>query len=214
MSNAAFEDLELDISDMMTNPTGFAKRVQEKATELREALKEDTSTAALMRKHEDTKAPADSVIIQNLNTIYNYADELPIEQMPAIIDAARQLVKDLETQYGDRLIREAAKSTGALANKKLAHALYITLRDRFNDYVDFMNGFMKCDLEKLPPLPGNYGRQSTGLKHYVFEYEGEQYRNPRALCRKIGIEPISMYDKMLTYLEEHPELEIEIKEVM
>lgn len=215
MSDAAFEDLELDFSDMMTNPTAFAKRVNHKAEELREGLKEDQSTAALMRRFKEIEKPADTSIHVLLNAVYNMADEeLPLEQMPAIMTAVKKLMGDLETLFDDLAIRHLASESKSITNKKVLHAQYVTLRERFNDYADFMNGFMKQSIEKLPSLPGNYGRPSSGLKHYVFEYNGEQYRNPRALCRKIGIEPISMYDKMLEYLDEHPEHDVLIKEVM
>lgn len=213
-SVAAFEDLELDTSDMMTNPTAFSKRVYDKAEELKNNLKEDTSINALVRQFEDTKEPVDKSQLDLMNALYTGADKFPIEQMPSLIEDLKQLVKDLETAFQDRVIREAATRSKPMQDKRLSHALYITMRERFNGYVEFMNAFFKTKLEPLPPLPGNYGRQKTGLKHYVFEYNGEQYRNPRALCRKIGIEPISFYDRMLEYLNAHPELDVEVKEVM
>ena len=36
MANAIFDDLEIDYSDMLTNPQGFAERVYEAADKLRQ----------------------------------------------------------------------------------------------------------------------------------------------------------------------------------
>lgn len=216
MKTAAFEDLMLDCTDMMTNPPAFAARVLAKAEELKEICKTDTSTQALIREFEESNVEPDKTFTVLFNAIYTYSDEYPIEQMPRIIEAAKQLVKDLETAFRDRTIREAAHRTNPMKDKKLAHALYSTLRERYNDYVDFMNKFFNHDLHKLPPLPGNYGPQTTGLKHYVFIFpDGSEFRNVAAVSRKLGLHPhLVMYQDMIEYLEEHPELEIVTKEVM
>jgi hypothetical protein len=225
MANSAFKDSEIDYTDMMTDPHAFADRVWAKAEELKEICKADISIASLTRQMEEAKTstPADDSIHVLLNGVYKYADDLPLEQMPAIIAAARQLVSDLETQFKDRIIYEAAKQADPSKDKKLAHAYYMDLRKAFNSYVEFVNGFgpemiptlkTQGELKTIPALPGNFGGSTTALKHYVFIYNGEELRNPAALSVELGIERIVMYDDMLAYLEAHPEHEVVVKVVM
>ena len=220
-TQTAFKDSMLDYSDMMTDPHQFAKRVFDKADEYKEICKADISIAALTRQMEDSLQEADPSIHVLFNAVYNYSDEFPLEQMPAVITAARQLVKDLETAFSDRVIREAAAQADPSKDKKLAHAMYMDLRKTYNDYAKFMNNMalMFPDLEnnplkEIPALPGNYGSSTTALKHYVFVHNNEEFRNPVALCRELGIDRIVMYDDMLEYIEAHPDLEVIVKVVM
>jgi hypothetical protein len=55
-------------------------------------------------------------------------------------------------------------------------------------------------LKPLPNLPGNYGSGTSSLINYVFEVDGEQYRNHHVVCRKLGIELKSLMD-LLEYIE-------------
>ena len=72
MGNAIFDDLEIDHSDMLSNPEGFASRVYEAADRLKAICKSDTSTNAFMEKYktEGEKIP------QSLQDIIdNYYDD-------------------------------------------------------------------------------------------------------------------------------------------
>ena len=52
----------------------------------------------------------------------------------------------------------------------------------------------------------------SALINYVFvEFEGEQYRNHYAVCRKLGMETIPLMD-FLAYLENN-ETDVVVKEV-
>ena len=52
MGNAIFDDLEIDHSDMLSNPEGFAQRVYDAADKLKAICKSDTSTNAFMERYK------------------------------------------------------------------------------------------------------------------------------------------------------------------
>lgn len=214
MGNAIFEDLEIDHHDMLSNPEGFAQRVYEKADELRAICKSDTSTSAFMERYkaEGVKIP------QNIQALYeNLYDEVDMEDLNIMVDAikqARKLVSDLETAFKDRCIRKAAEEGTAIGNKRVAHAQYTRLKDDFNLYAKALSVIMagrNIELKQLPNLPGNYGSGTSSLIHYVFELDGEQYRNHHVVCRKLGIETRSLMD-LLEYIEKN-DTGIVVKEV-
>lgn len=220
MSNGPFKDLEIDFSDMMTKPEDFSARVFEEADKLRAVCKADTSVAALTRKFQETKVPADTLFHVLYNEgVYKYADEMPIEMMPSLIALAKKHVADLEEAFKDRVIREASESSDSIQDKKLASLLYSDLRQAYNSFVKFMNGFKKTNLKELPVLPGNYGSQSGALFYYTYEFKGETFRNPRILVREVCTafnltypdkEPTNYMD-VVEWLELHPELQSEVQ---
>ena len=214
MANAIFDDLEIDYSDMLTNPQGFAERVYEAADNLRAICKADTSTNSFIERYKSEGVPAPKSLTDILNTYY---DEVDVEDLNIMVDAikqAKKLVTDLETAFRDRCVRQAAKEGTAIGNKRVAHAQYTRLRDDFNLYVKAFSVFTLnkgTDLKPLPALPGNYGAGTTTLVHHVFELDGEQYRNHHAVCRKLGIELRSLMD-LLEYIENN-DTGIVVKEV-
>ena len=205
MGNAIFEDLEIDFRDMMSNPEGFAQRVYEAADELRAICKADTSTNAFMERYKDTGQPVPQNILDDFNKVYENIDTIELDFMVDAIKQAKKLVSDLEVAFRDRCIRQAAREGTAIGDKRVAHAQYSRLKDDFNLYVKAISLFAfgkDLDLKPLPNLPGNYGSGTTNLIQYVFEFEGEQYRNHHVVCRKLGIETMSLMD-LLEYLEEN-----------
>ena len=203
MANAIFEDLEIDFHDMLSNPEGFAERVYAKAEELKAICKADTSVKAFEERYKENAKPLPKIVADGFNDIYEDIDSIDLEYMVEAIKAARQLVSDLETAFKDRCIRQAAKDGTAVGDKRLAHAQYTRLKDVFNLYVKSIGMFAALktfDLKPLPNLPGNYGGGTTSFIHYVFELDGEQYRNHHIVCRKLGIDIRSLVD-LLEYIE-------------
>jgi hypothetical protein len=214
LANAIFEDLEIDFSDMLSNPEGFAQRVYDKAEELRAICKADTSTAAFMERYKDQGETVPEEILQEFNSLYENIDAVDLSYMVDAIKQAKKLVSDLETAFRDRCMRQAAKEGIAIGNKRVAHAQYTRLKDDFNLYVKSIGMFAfgkTADLKTLPALPGNYGVGSSAFVNYIFEVDGEQYRNHHVICRKLGIEVKSLFD-LLEYLETH-ETDVIVKEV-
>jgi hypothetical protein len=205
VGNAIFFDLEIDHSDMMSNPEGFAQRVYDKAEELKAICKADTSVNAFMDRYKSQAKPLPVGNSQAFDGIYEDIDSIDLEYMVSAIAAAKKLVSDLETMFRDRCIRQAAHDGTAIGDKRVAHAQYTRLKDDFNLYVKAIGLFTfgkDADLKPLPNLPGNYGGGTTSLVHHVFEYDGEQYRNHHAVCRKLGIDTRSLMD-LLEYLEKN-----------
>lgn len=214
-NNAIFEDLEIDFSDMLSNPEGFAERVYSRAEELKAICKADTSTNAYMEKYKDNSLPAPDSILSSFNQIYEDIDAADLDYMVDAIKQAKKLVSDLETAFRDRCMRQAAKDGLATGDKRVAHAQYTRLKDDFNLYVKSIGMFTfgkEANLRTLPSLPGNYGSGTSNLINYIFELDGEQYRNHHVVCRKLGIEVKSLFD-LLEYLEEN-ETGVIVKEVM
>jgi hypothetical protein len=205
MANAIFEDLEIDFSDMLSNPEGFAERVYAAADKLKEICKADISVDAFTKRYKDNAKPIPPMLQEIFNEIYEDVDNIELDYMVEAIVAAKKLVADLETAFRDRCIRQAAKDGTAIGDKRLAHAQYTRLKDDFNLYVKSIGMFSfgkELDLRQLPNLPGNYGSGTSSFIHYVFEMNGEQYRNHHLVCRKLGIDTRPLSD-LLEYLEQN-----------
>jgi len=180
MANAIFEDLEIDFHDMLSNPAGFAERVYNKADELRAICKADTSTASFIERYKDIGEVVPQDITDEFNELYENIDKIDLKYMVDAIKQARKLVSDLETAFRDRCVYQAAQEGTAIGNKRVAHAQYTRLKDDFNLYVKSIGMFAfgkAADLKPLPNLPGNYGSGTSSFVNYVFEIDGEQYRN-------------------------------------
>lgn len=214
MGNAIFDDLEIDHSDMLSNPEGFAQRVYEAADKLRAICKADTSSNAFMERFKAQAEEMPENVSDIINNFYDAVDDIELKYMVDAIDKAKKLVRDLETAFRDRCIREAAKEGTDIGDKRVAHAQYTRLKDDFNLFVKAIGLFTagkEANLKPLPNLPGNYGSSSSTLVNYVFELDGEQFRNHRAVCRKLGIELRSLMD-LLEYIENN-ETDVIVKEV-
>jgi hypothetical protein len=215
MGNAIFDDLEIDWSDMMTDPQAFSIRVHEAADKLKDICKADMSVASFTEQHKKNAKELPDIIKQGFDEIYEDVDSIDLDYMVNAIAAAKKLVADLEVAFKDRCIREAARDGMAISDKRVAHAQYTRLKDDYNLYVKAIGIFTHgkdLDLKTLPNLPGNYGSGTTSFIHYVFEMGGEQYRNHYAVCRKLGIDTMPLTD-FLEYLEQH-ETGVVVKETM
>ena len=93
---AILDDLEIDSSDMLSNPRAFADRVVAKSQELRKILKESISVASytenVREASEKEKVPAH--IQKMIDDLYIAVDALPVEQIQPVIVAVRRLAGD------------------------------------------------------------------------------------------------------------------------
>jgi hypothetical protein len=89
----------------------------------------------------------------------------------------------------------------------------VALREVYNNYVKAAPLFHPgIDLEKMPPLPGNYGNGLSPLKSYVYILDGDEYRNHRAVCSLLGIPRGTVMD-FHEWIEANPG-QVAIKEVV
>ena len=184
MANAAFLDVELDLTYMQSDPEKFMEMVYEKADELKAICRADHSISALTSTIVNEQVPASREILDFMDNIYKMADDCPIEMMPAIIHAAEKMLSDLRTQFKDRVIEETANRTDTVGNKRVAQAQYKALREAIDTYVRFMNTLQAYDFKGLPALPGNFGDGPTSLKYYTFiaPNKEDRYRNHKPVA--------------------------------
>jgi hypothetical protein len=215
MGNAIFTDLEIDYSDMLSDPQEFMSRVYEAADSLKEVLRSDTSLKAMEAKFKENIQPAPVEVTKVLNDLYQQADEMPLEFLLDTIQQARKFVNDLETMFTDRCIYEAANQNNTVADKRTAHEQYMRLKDSTNQYIaalKVLKAHENYNFKPLPNMPGNYGGGSNNLIRYVFEYQGEQYRNHRVICRALEI-PMGNLMDCLEYIQSHPDCGVTVKKV-
>lgn len=212
MAHIIFDDLEIDYSSMMSNPSSFIKAVHEKAEELRSVLKQDDSISSYIKSLDVEEAPNE--FQQSLDMIYQMADTIPISQLDDIISRVKRLAYDLETMKRDRAIYELAHRKDVL-DKKTAHEQYVSLREAFNNYANAMETLnIVSDIERIPSMPGNYGAP-VGLVNYVFEFDnGDAFRNYRAVAKRLSLEPVGSLMDVVEYIADNPDCGCVVKKVV
>ena len=213
--NAIFDDLEIDYHDMLSDPEAFMARVYDKADELKEILRSDTSLKAMEQKFKDNKQAAPTDWANDLAALYKGADDMPLDSLLDAIAQARKLVQDLETMFTDRCIYEAANQNNTIADKRTAHEQYTALKDATNSYIGalkVLKAFDNHNFKLLPNMPGNYGSQTSNLIRYVFTYQGESYRNHRYICRALSI-PVGNLMDLLDYIQANPDCGVTVTKV-
>jgi uncharacterized protein (DUF2384 family) len=225
VSNAIFVDLDIEYKDViMSDPPEFHRRVWEVAEQLKEICRSDTSVSSLEKKYRtlSKKDDVNKEITSLLEDYYKQVDDVPLNEMPAYIDAARTLVKDLETAFKDRCVYESTRESSAVSDKRIAHAQYTRLRDVYNNWVKAIVLFndeedratWEFEPSPLPPLPGNYGSGLSPLKSYVYTIGTDEYRNHRAVCKLLSI-PVMNTTDFHDWLEANADIHsVIIKEVV
>ncbi len=223
INGAIFEDLEIDKSQMLSDPAKFAATLLEKADELAKICKSDTSVQKRAQQIKDSAKDATTPpeYIKALNAIYTGAcDDLSLPEVLQLIDSVKDLVKDLENEVWDRTRREATMENSTVANKRLAHYRYVTLRKAYESFRNFNKVFNpEIKLPILPALPGNYGGGLNTMTHYLFTINGDveagEFSNWRVIARKAGLE--GRFNTLMDFLEwagsEENEI-IEVREVI
>lgn len=211
-----FEDLEIDTSDLLTEPAEFAKRVIAKANELESVLKSDTSVSSFKRQIESRsrsiKCPEN--IQQMFVDIYAAADESSLEELVKIIDQAKELVRDLDTAFHSRAAYDSVKEKSPLADKRVAHAQHVKLREAYDSFSKFAKMFFDYTPPIIKGQSGNFGSSLSPLKTYVFVIDGDEFMNHFPVIRRLGMnEELKTLMDLLEYLDNHPEAPVEVKEV-
>jgi len=220
MSDSNFwDDLEIDYSKAMTEPAAFAKAVHEKGEELKDILKSNNSVAnylANLPKEDYDYTEVDKMI----NAFWYWVDDnVPTQHLKEVASRLRKTAGQIDWMEKDRAQAEIVKEVGDL-DKPLANLQYIKLRKGFQRWIDAMNlleMFDACGIEPpeaLKPLPGNYG-SPVGLSvpyMFVFGNETAQYNNPRAVCKRLGIEPLNVAD-LIDWIDANPDCDIKYGKV-
>lgn len=227
MNKSIFEDLEIDHSDMLTNPQAFAKRVLAVAAELEATLNSSSSVSKFEDQiKEDAKTFDASEQMQKIvktlrNDIYEYCDSAPLEEVTIILENMRIAVREIETLFHSRAMYEATRSTSPLANKKVALYQHQRLRESWEVYRRFAQMMLTNEKGNPVMLPGikaksgNFGSGLSPLKTYVFTFDnGDSFVNHFAVMRKLGIhQDNSTLMDLLEYLEANPDAPVSVSEV-
>ena len=219
---AIFDDLEIDTSDMLSNPKDFARRCAEKATELRGILRNSVSVAThtedIKDKAKGTKVP--SHIQTMLNDLYSAIDDLddPADVIPCV-DAIRRMVGDVDYIFKDKVSREVTMMSASVMDKRVAHQLYISLKkvyEHFKVTISIIDKNLVARMPDIPTMSGNYGGNLEPLKTYLYVFDdepGEEYWNWYSVARKLGIyEDTKNYQDFVEYLDNNPNCGITVIE--
>ncbi len=202
MGNIIFDDLEIDYSNMMKDPESFSKAVEEAANELKRILRASNSIENYIRNLPKDQTDLSS-FQKELDEIWTFAEaNLSVGAYPKLSDMLRKMANDIDYLAKSKAANEMANSMGAV-DKQTAHFQYTRLREAYNKYAGAMSTLNIAELVSLPSMPGNYG-PTVGLVHYLFQFEGddEVYRNPYAVCKRLGIEGKTLMD-LIEYLSSH-----------
>jgi len=221
MNKSIFEDLEIDHSDMLSDPDAFSKRVQKVVAELVNTLESDSSVSKFEEQiKEDAKNFEHSketlnVIHDIRSTLYEHCDTAPLEEVALILENLRMAVREVETLFHSRSVYEATRSTSPLANKKVALYQHQRLRETWEVYRRFAQLMFDKVLPSIKAKSGNFGSGLSPLKQYMFTFDnGDSFMNHFAVMRKLGIyKDGSTLMDLLEYLESNPDAPVAVSEV-
>ena len=219
---AILEDLEIDSSDMLSDPKAFARRINNKANELRGILRNSVSVAThtedIKDKAKGTKVP--SHIQKMLDDLYSAIDDLddPADVIPCV-DAIRRMVGDTDYIFKDKVSREVTQMSASVMDKRVAHQLYIGLKKLYDHFVvtiSIIDKKMAASFPTIPTMSGNYGGNLEPLKTYLYVFDDspeESYWNWYSVARKLGIyEDTKNYQDFVEYLDNNPNCGITVIE--
>ena len=206
-------DLDIDTSDILTDPMSFGIRCADKAREMREEVKGgmnvSSRTADAKEGAKKTKAP--DFIIDGLNALYSGLEESSPEEVLATIEAVERFRDDLHDMLRDKIGREVAMSSLSTLDKKVIVEQYKALRDMYANFVStisILDKNLAKRLPTIPAMPGNFGSKSSTPVHlFVFDNEpGEEYWSPFSVIRKLELtETLHSMMDLLEYIEANPE---------
>jgi hypothetical protein len=227
-----FQDLQIDYSNMMSDPQDFHSQCVNAAEKLKDILKADISVEHILKTtlENESPTPEQTAKIKHFITLdYEEADEtMSVVEIMEYSAQLKKLAKDLEFLARDKVMLEMSKNDETNIDKSLAFDLYKELRERHNAWVDGMemlSGFDEnintamTDIEKLPSMPGNYGKGPQTLVHYIFRFgdEDDVYRIHHSVLRRLEKEGHVIDTHMnlmdaVDYLRANPELKVSITE--
>lgn len=206
---AILEDLEIDSSDMLSDPKAFAVRIVDKCYELKAILKGGISIGSHTENMKEIAAEKGTpqVITDKLSELYVLIDSLSTEEAYASIAAIIQFKSDVEYLVKDKIARDVTRESATVMEKKLAHQYYNGLRDLYGNFVStisILDKNLAAKLPQIPAMPGNFG-STNPVKTFLYildDQPGEEYWSPYAIIRKLG-----MSDKLKTMMDLHEFIE-------
>jgi len=217
---AILEDLEISAEDMLRNPKAFAERVTDKARELRKICEGGRMGATIEADTKERAAKLDcpEIVQKKLNELYSIIDELSTEEAFASIEAISKFREDVNYMVQDKLDHDIAKASPSIADRKVAHQQYISLRSLYGNFVSTISILDKDLAKRLPQMPalrGNYGGTQT-VKRYLYVFDDqpdEEFWSPHAVIRKLGLsDKLKTFMDLMEYLEANPNSGVSVHE--
>lgn len=222
MSNLApsiFEDLEIDTSDMQTDPAAFAARCISAANSLVDILRKDTSIGAYEREVRNrakdyTPSPVGNEVFEMFDSLLESCETLALEEVAMAIELSRKLTKDLENMLHSRAIAEATSSDSPLEHKKIAHSQHQKLRAAYEAWAKFALLFNNYKAPIMKAQSGNFGNNVTSTtRHIYFVYEDYEGINHYPVIRRLGIgDQITDRMSFIEYVNANPDCGVIMKE--
>jgi len=217
---AILEDLEIDASDMLKNPMAFARRIEDKARELREILRGGLTIGSHTENVKESSEKVPDEIQKKLDELYSMIDELPTEQAYSCIEAIARFKSDVEYLVKDKIERDVVRESASVMDKKLAHMYYVNLRKLYDNFVStiaILDKKLSTQLPKIPVVTGNFGSIDSMKRNlYIFDDQpGEEYWSPHSVIRKLGMQDTlkTMMD-LNEYIDNNPNCGISVHERM
>lgn len=179
-----FDDLGIDYSKMMSDPEDFDTQCLAAAERLREILRADNSVETFIKTAEDTYKGWGKfdTFLQDLYEISD--EEMPVGSLLVFANKLKKLAKEIEYMARDKATYEIANDV--TFDKSVAFDMYKDLRVKHGQWVDAMELLGLYQTNKMPAMPGNYGRNAA-LSRWVFIVEGEDipYRTHDGIIRRL-----------------------------
>lgn len=192
-TGAIMKDLEIDTEDVFTDPKSFAQRVLDAGKVLEQTLNTDTSVSAvgqaIKRRSVNTELGHDMKTY--IKEILEQAEEIPLEELSVLIDKMSKVQTELKAILQDRTVYEATRNNASLHDKRVAHILYVNLRNAYESYRKMIKAFNPDML--LPVMPaksGNYGG-NTPMRIRMFtlaEYPDDHFYSHRSVANLLGLQ--------------------------
>lgn len=226
MFSQVLEDLQVDASDMMTEPKKFIQRVMLKANELAKQLDAKSTLSDVERafkekalKNEDAFNKAEEIF----NEFYNKVSELE----PEVLVNLLTMIPDLLSMANSSVRSMSMRTSGtAQLSKKQVNLLYIRLKNLYEAYITFMKFFHPDEIGTPPVIVAKKGNFSdfsstSGIKVFEFIIDGNSYLNPFSVADKLGIKVkhyMDLPDAITDLQKDNPEtlingFKVELKDI-
>ena len=220
------EDLEVDSSDMMSDPKAFIVRIIKKSKELANIL-DSKSTISEHERMFKEKAYKNEAAKDKAQEIFDSFYATIVEQEPEVLVNLLTMFADLISVANSSVRSMSMRTSGSAAlSKKQINLLYIKLKKTYETYISFMKLFHANEIgvpPVIPPKKGNFsdGYSSSGVKTFEFTLDGLDFVNPFVVANKLGLKVdhyMDLPDLILSMKEDGKDLvingiKVELKDI-
>jgi hypothetical protein len=186
-------DLEVDFSDMLTDPNTFIKRVVSKSRELAAELDKKNNLGEIESRYKancyrnkEAADRAEELKAQIMSMIFAETPEVIANLLPMFAELTGDMANEVRTA-------SFRASNVSYLPKRMILDHYIRLKKMYEAYINFAKLMYPDELKKvlpptIPPKTGNYGTGENHKTLYHAVIDGETYINPYEAGRILGVE--------------------------